>query len=256
MILQARCEGAGPAVVLLHGLFGAGRNLGGLARGLSGQARVISFDLRNHGQSGHAAAMDYETMAADVAESLAGQGVERAAIVGHSMGGKTAMALALSYPALVARLAVLDIAPVSYGAAHGQAAYVVAMRGLPLVPDLTRAAADAALAAAVPEPPLRAFLLNNLVLGAAPHWRLGLGEIAAALPDLMAWRDPPGAPPYPGPALFLRGGASDYVPDSAHAPIMQRFPNAKLQTVAGASHWLHADHPAEVLEALRRFLFA
>jgi pimeloyl-ACP methyl ester carboxylesterase len=255
MILHARAEGEGPAVVLLHGLFGAGRNLGVLARGLAGRARVVSFDLRNHGESGHAAAMDYGVMAADVAESLAGLGVERAAVVGHSMGGKTAMMLALTRPALVERLAVLDIAPVTYGEGHGHGGYVAAMRGLELSPGLSRAAADAAFAVAVPEAPLRAFLLNNLVLGERPHWRLGLDEIAAALPALMAWPAPEAAP-YARPALFLRGGASDYVTPPAESDIVRLFPRAQVETVEGASHWLHADHPVEVLSALQGFLAA
>jgi pimeloyl-ACP methyl ester carboxylesterase len=254
MILHARVEGEGPAVVLLHGLFGAGRNLGVLARALAGRARVVSLDLRNHGESGHAEGMDYEVMAADVAESLAGMGVERAAVVGHSMGGKTAMMLALTRPALVERLAVLDIAPVMYGAGHGHGGYVAAMRGLALSPGLSRAAADAALADAVPEAPLRAFLLNNLVLGERPHWRLGLAEIAAALPSLMAWPAVEAAP-YTGPALFLRGGASDYVTPAAESDILRLFPLAEISSIEGASHWLHADHPRETAAALGAFLF-
>jgi pimeloyl-ACP methyl ester carboxylesterase len=199
--------------------------------------------------------MDYAVMAADVAESLAGLGVERAAVVGHSMGGKTAMMLALTRPGLVERLAVLDIAPVTYREGHGHGGYVAAMRGLELLPGLSRAAADAALAVAVPEAPLRAFLLNNLVLGERPHWRLGLDEIAAALPALMAWPAPEAAP-YAGPALFLRGGASGYVTPRAEGDIVRLFPRAQVETVEGASHWLHADHPVEVLTALQGFLEA
>ncbi len=254
MILKARVEGAGPAVVLLHGLFGAARNLGGLARGLASRTRVVSLDLRNHGESGHAAEMDYAVMAADVAETLAALRIERAAVVGHSMGGKTAMMLALTRPALVERLAVLDIAPVTYDDGHGHGGYVAAMRGLALSLGLSRAAADAALSACVPEAPLRAFLLNNLVLGERPHWRLGLDQIAAALPALMAG-PPLAAAPYPGPVLFLRGGASDYVAPAAHGDILQLFPSAVIETVDGASHWLHADHPHEVAAALQAFLF-
>jgi pimeloyl-ACP methyl ester carboxylesterase len=255
MILHARDEGEGPVVVLLHGLFGAGRNLGVLARGLVGRARVVSLDLRNHGESGHAAGMGYAVMAADVAESLAALGVERAAVVGHSMGGKTAMMLALTRPALVERLAVLDIAPVTYDEGHGHAGYVAAMRALALTPDLGRAAADAALAGAVPEAPLRAFLLNNLVLGERPQWRLGLEEIAASLSDLVAWPDA-GLAAYPGPALFLRGGASDYVTAAAEPEILRLFPRAEIATVDGASHWLHAEKPREVVAALQEFLSA
>jgi len=252
MILNTAITGDGPPLVLLHGLFGSAKNLGALARGLSAQARVIAMDLRNHGASPHDAAMDYATMAGDVAETCAALGVERARVAGHSMGGKTAMALALTRPALVERLAVLDIAPVTYG--HNYDDYVKAMRAIELSPGLTRHAADAALATAVPEAPMRAFLLNNLILGEAPHWRMGLEEIAAAMPELFAWREVAGAR-YEGPTLFLRGGASNYVTPAADAVIQRLFPHAVRQTVAGASHWLHADKPAEVLTDLQEFFF-
>lgn len=253
MILNTIIQGEGPPLVLLHGLFGAAKNLGVVARGLSGQARVISMDLRNHGESPHSAVMNFPAMAADVAETCAAMGVAQARVVGHSMGGKTAMALALTQPELVERLAVMDIAPVSYN--HGYDDYIKAMQAIVLSPGLTRHAADAALAGAVEAPPMRAFLLNNLILGDAPHWRLGLDEIAAAMPDLLAWEDPPGAVPYTKPALFLRGGESDYVRPSADAAIRRLFPNAERETMEGASHWLHVDKPKQVIASLKRFCF-
>src|SRR3984957_3321013 len=163
MILNSIVNGEGPNVVLLHGLFGAARNLGVIARALSGTARVVSLDLRNHGDSPHGAAMDFSTMAADVAETMHSLGLAEASIVGHSLGGKTAMALALTQPQLVERLVVMDIAPVSYS--HDYDAYVAAMQAMELRPGLARHEADAALALVVEEPPMRAFLLNNLVLG-------------------------------------------------------------------------------------------
>jgi esterase len=253
MILNAIIQGDGPPLVLLHGLFGAAKNLGVVARGLSGQARVISMDLRNHGDSPHSPVMNFSAMAADVAETCAALGVAQARVVGHSMGGKTAMALALMQPELVERLVVMDIAPMSYS--HGYDDYIKAMQAIVLSPDLTRHEADAVLADVVEAPPMRAFLLNNLILGDAPHWRLGLDEIAAAMPDLLAWKDPAGTLPYTGPALFLRGGESDYVRPSADAAIQSLFPNAERETVEGASHWLHVDKPKQVIASLKRFLF-
>jgi pimeloyl-ACP methyl ester carboxylesterase len=253
MILNGIDQGSGPPVILLHGLFGAAKNLGVIARALSRQARVISLDLRNHGESPHAAAMDYAVMAADVAQTAAAMGVTQAAVVGHSMGGKTAMTLALTNAGLVARLAVLDIAPVAYH--HGYDGYVAAMRAIPLDAGLTRRAADAALAGAVPEPAFRAFLLNNLILGDQPRWRVALDEIGAAMPQLLAWQDPPGAP-YTGPALFIRGQNSDYVRDAALPKIGTLFAHFKLETVDNAGHWLHAEQPEKVISALKRFLFA
>ena len=254
MILNVLGAGAGAPVVLLHGLFGAAKNLGQIARALSTRAAVFSLDLRNHGDSPHAAAMDYPTLAADVAETMAAHGLPNAAVIGHSMGGKAAMTLALTQPALVDRLAVLDIAPVAY--VDGFDAYVRAMQAVPLSPTLTRHQAEAALAAAVPALALRQFFLNNLILGPAPHWRLGLTEIAAALPGLTSWTDPPGADPFIGPALFLNGANSSYVGPEAEAPIARLFPNATRRTIEGAGHWLHAEQPAAVIAALEEFLFA
>jgi pimeloyl-ACP methyl ester carboxylesterase len=258
MILNSIETGGGPPaasqpLILLHGLFGAAKNLGVIARGLSTQARIISLDMRNHGDSPHAPAMDYLSMADDVAETAAALNIKTALVVGHSMGGKTAMSLALSRPALVQKLVVMDIAPVAYN--HGYDSYVAAMRALPLTPSLTRHEADAALASAIPEAPMRSFLLNNLILGATPRWRLGLPEIAAAMPQLIGWQDPPGATPYTGPTLFLRGATSDYVRDSFREAILARFPGAAEKTIADAGHWLHAEQPAAVIAALKEFLF-
>jgi pimeloyl-ACP methyl ester carboxylesterase len=253
MILKSAISGDGPPVILLHGLFGAAKNLGVIARALSDGAQVIALDLRNHGDSPHAAGMDYTTMADDVAETAAAMGVAAAAVVGHSMGGKVAMSLALRRAGLVSRLAVLDIAPISYDHDHGD--YVRAMQGLKLRPALSRAKADEALAAAIPDPSLRAFLMNNLVLGAKPRWRLGLAEILEAMPALVGWADPPGWRPYEGPALFLRGADSDYVPSAASLDIQIRFPAVREQSIAEAGHWLHAEKPDQVIAALKEFLF-
>jgi pimeloyl-ACP methyl ester carboxylesterase len=154
---------------------------------------------------------------------------------------------------MVEKLVVMDIAPVAYR--HGHDSYVAAMRELPLSPSLTRHEADSALAEAVPEPAMRSFLLNNLILGAAPRWRLGLAEIAGAMPQLMGWQDPAGGEPYNGPTLFVRGATSDYVLDSAWEAIVERFPGAVEKTIAEAGHWLHAEQPAAVIAALKEFLF-
>ncbi|MDE8344583.1 MAG: alpha/beta fold hydrolase [Acidocella sp.] len=246
--------GDGPPVVLLHGLFGAARNLAGLSRGLSARFRVVAMDLRNHGESPRAAGMGFEVMAADVAETIARLGITQAMVAGHSLGGKTAMMLALMNPGLVARLAVLDIAPVSYN--HGYDKYVQAMQAVVLSPDLTRAKADEILAPVVRDAAMRAFLLNNLVLGPNMRWRVGLDEIGAAMPDLLAWRDPPAVSPYRGPTLFLAGGLSDYVTPYADAAISRLFADVRRVTVEGASHWLHAEKPGEVVASLEGFFSA
>jgi pimeloyl-ACP methyl ester carboxylesterase len=253
MILNSIEAGSGPDVLLLHGLFGAAKNLGVIARALAKRRRVISIDLRNHGESPHDAEMTYPVMAADVAETAASLGITRALVIGHSMGGKTAMALALARPELVERLAVLDIAPVTYH--HGYEAFVAGMRKIIPTPAITRHEADAALAGYVPEAAFRSFLLNNLILGEHAHWRLGLEEIAAAMPNLLRWDDPAAAP-YEGPAVFIRGKNSDYVNADAEEMIKALFPQATIETIEGAGHWLHAEQPKAVVAALEGFLEA
>ena len=180
--------GPGAAGALLHGLFGAARNLGVVQRALAPRFRVLAMDMRNHGASPHAAAMDYRAMAADVLETLDQRAALPAALVGHSMGGKAAMMAALTQPEQVSRLVVADIAPVAYE--HHNAEIVATLAGLKLSPGLTRAGADAALAEAVPDAGLRAFLLQNLVPGAHPGWRIGLHEIAAAMRAIEGWDAP------------------------------------------------------------------
>ncbi len=243
--------GAGPPVALLHGLFGAAGNFAAIQRRLATTRRVIAFDLRNHGDSPHDPAMSTLAMAEDVLDSLAALGVPSAALVGHSMGGKVAMRAALLRPDRVSRLLVADIAPVRYDPAFRGIAD--AMLALPLGPGLTRAAAEAALAPAVPDPAVRGFLLQNLRLGPAPAWRIGLQEIAAALPGIEGWDAPSGAR-YPGPVLMLRGERSDYVRPEHRPAVRALFPAARFMTLKGAGHWLHADAPDAFVEVVQAFL--
>jgi len=246
-------QGDGPPVVLLHGLFGTARNLGAVARGLSGQARVLSLDLRNHGDSPHDPAMDYAIMAADVAETMSAAGIASAAVVGHSMGGKVAMMLALTQPDRVEKLVVMDIAPIRY--AHSYDGYVEAMKQIPLNNEVNRRQANEILSSPIPDADLRVFLLSNLVLGENPHWRFGLDEIGGAMPRLLDWDLSAGTAPYAGPALFLRGGNSHYVMPESTALISELFPQAKIHTIEQAAHWLHAEQPKAVIAALQEFLF-
>jgi pimeloyl-ACP methyl ester carboxylesterase len=253
MILHAIESGppAASPVVLLHGLFGQARNFGALQRALSDRFRVIALDARNHGDSPHAARMDYPTMAADVLETLQARQALPCALIGHSMGGKTAMRLALDAPDALTRLLVADIAPVSYPSHHG--AYVAAMAALPLTPGLTRAAADAVLSEAIPDQVMRGFLLQNLRPGAAPAWRNGLAEIAAGLPALESW-PAVAAAPWPGPALFVRGALSDYVSPEHRPAIRALFPAARFVTIKQAGHLVHIDSPAVFLALVESLL--
>ena len=252
MQLQAKLSGSGSPVVLLHGLFGAGRNFGALQASLAATFRVVSLDLRNHGASPHGTGMDYAALAADVAETLAGLELGACAVLGHSMGGKVAMRLALDQPALVERLVVADIAPVAYDGTF--AAYAACMRGIDLAPGLSRGQAMAALEDTVPDPAIRGFLLMNLQFGAQPAWRIGLDEIIAGMADILDW--PSTNRQFAGPALFVSGARSDYVTQSRHAGIRALFPAAAFATVADAGHWLHVDNPGQFLQIVQDFLGA
>lgn len=252
MILHSVQSGEGPPVVLLHGLFGSARNFGFVQRALAPRFRVIAMDLRNHGDSPHAPGMRYAAMAADVQETLEALGTGPAAVIGHSMGGKTAMALALLWPETASRVMVCDIAPVTYQ--HGNAGVARAMLAIPLSPALTRKEADARLVDVQPKPDVRAFLLQNLRFGSTPAWRIGLAAIADAVPDLEGWESPPGQ--YPGPSLFVTGANSDYVQAEHRPAIRALFPSARFVAVKNAGHWLHADNPAGFLSVAEGFLAA
>jgi pimeloyl-ACP methyl ester carboxylesterase len=241
MILNATEMGQGAPVALVHGLFGRSQNLATLARRLSADFRVISLDLRNHGASPHAAGMSYPAMAADVLETLAARDALPAAILGHSMGGKAAMIIALTQPDSVRRLVVADIAPLAYR--HRNLALARTLLDLPLPPGLTRGDADRALRDEVPDPAVRGFLLQNLATGAAPAWRIGLAEIAEGIADIEGFPVIGDTTAYRGPSLFVRGATSGYVKDEAIPVISALFPGARLETIADAGHWLHADQP-------------
>ncbi|MFM7417285.1 MAG: alpha/beta fold hydrolase [Alphaproteobacteria bacterium] len=254
MRLQALEAGQGKPLVLLHGLFGSARNWGAVQKALAAEYRVVALDLRNHGASPHAPGMGYAAQAEDVAETLAALGIENAALLGHSMGGKVAMMLALTRPDLVERLIVADIAPRPYPPALR--ATVGAMQAVPLNPGLTRQEADQSLRAAVPEAPIRSFLLQNLRFEATPPaWRIGLSEIGAAMPEIEAFAPPQGAR-FAGPALAMAGALSPYIRAEDHAGFRALFPSVGFASIPRAGHWLHAENPEGFLATLREFLAA
>lgn len=243
-------DGDGRPLIIAHGLFGSARNWGVIARGLSADRPVIAVDMRNHGASPWTERHTYPEMAHDLAEVITAHGGV-ADILGHSMGGKAAMALALSHGEIVSRLIVADIAPVSYG--HSQLKYLAAMRAVDLDAVGTRRDADRQLQQSVSEPAIRAFLLQSLdVPGRA--WRLNLDTLERDMEAIMAF--PKIKASYHGPTLFLSGGASDYV-DVKHRPIIHElFPRARLAALPDAGHWLHAEKPADFIASVRMFLDA
>ena len=240
-----------PPLVIVHGLFGSARNWGAVARRLAAGRRVIVPDLRNHGDSGWTASHSYPELAADLAEVIDAHG-GIADVLGHSMGGKVAMVLALSHPARLRRLIVADIAPVAY--AHDQRQHIRAMRAVPLEGLTTRGDADRRLAATTADPALRAFFLQSLDLKAegGPRWRLNLDTLEAEMAHILGWPSPPGR--FDGPTLFLSGADSTYVLPEHRAAITSLFPAARFARIPGAGHWLHAEKPREFEAAVQVFL--
>lgn len=248
--LSYKSEGAaGPVVVILHGLLGSSANWRGIARKLGETHRVYSLDLRNHGASPHVDTMSYPAMADDVRAFLDDHAIDAATVVGHSMGGKTAMAFALDAPARVRRLVVVDIAPTVSHHDHGPT--LAAMASLDLHRVARRADAEAMLAASIPDAAMRMFVLQNLASSETGFaWRINLAGIATSMPALLDFPVDPAARPYPGPARFLRGADSDYVGPGDETAIRALFPRAEIVTIEGAGHWVHAEQPARFLEAL------
>ena len=239
-----------PPLLIAHGLFGSARNWGVIAKRLSADRHVISVDMRNHGDSPWFDSHQYVDLAADLAEVIAAHG-GRADVLGHSMGGKAAMALALSQPDLINRLIVADIAPVAY--THTQAHLIHAMRTVDLSVIEKRSDADAALAHVEPNAGVRAFLLQSLDVKAR-KWRLNLDALEAAMPDTVGWQDIDAQAQMP--TLFLSGADSHYVLTEHRAAIKRLFPNARFAKIPGAGHWLHAEKPREFEAAVTAYLTA
>lgn len=237
-------------VVLLHGLFGSGRNWMTIGRRLGATHRVLAPDLRNHGASPWASPMTYSAMAADLAEMLVHQANRPVTLVGHSMGGKAAMALALARPGLVRRLVVVDVAPVTYASTF--APYALAMRDADLDGVTRRAQVDEQLVEAVPDPGVRAFLLQNLVLDrdGGARWRVNLPILLASMEAISGFPDVPPGVRFDKPVLFVAGEHSDYLSPTQEPIVRRLFPDADVSVVRGAGHWVHAEKPAEFLAVL------
>lgn len=239
-----------PPLLIAHGLYGSGRNWGVIARRLADQRQVIAVDMRNHGGSLWSDRHDYPSMAEDLAEVITHHGGQ-ADVIGHSMGGKTAMMLALNHGDMVRRLVVADIAPVPYS--HTQLPFIAAMRAVDLSRIERRSDAEEMLAEQGVDKALQSFFTQSLDLP-SKRWRLNLDALAANMPAIMSFPERSGH--WSGPTLFLAGAESDYVRPEHRDRIRTLFPAARFAKIPGAGHWLHADKPREFEAAVRMFLNA
>lgn len=236
-------------VLLIHGLFGTLDNLGILARDLKQQHRVLQVDLRNHGQSGRADEMSYAAMAQDLVETLDDVGFQKIIVIGHSMGGKAAMALTALIPDCIEKLIAIDVAPVDYHVRRHDEIFA-AINAVTKAGLRDRTSATECMREHIKEDGVIQFLLKSFAQG---EWRFNVPVLLSQYDTITGWED---VPAWDHPALFIRGGLSPYVQDEYRSAIALQFPQAKAHVVAGAGHWVHAEKPEAVLRAVHRFIDA
>jgi len=245
--------GSGPPLLVLHGLFGSGSNWRSMARHLAATHTVHIVDSRNHGSSPWADSMDYTEMADDVLMLMDRLGLKQPAVMGHSMGGKTAMALALRHPQRVGRLLVVDVAPLSY--VDTLTPFAHAMHSIDMLAAATRAEVQARLQESVPDPSVVPFLMQNLVLqNDRFDWRINLLGVSAAMPQLCSFPSSLLGAHYGRPVTVLAGERSDYVVERDGSSFLPMFTQVEVDVIADAGHWLHADQPSAFLERVRHAL--
>lgn len=252
MLINFSEQGSGDPVILLHGMFGSLSNLGNLARHLSSDFRVISVDLRNHGESPHHQVMDLPSMAADIVALMDALDMDTAALVGHSLGGKVAMQAAMDEPHRVANVVVADISPVTY--APRQDAALDGLTALHQADIQDRREADEIMARYVSEPQVRAFLLKNLSRSDDGHYKLRLNMASILQNYGTSLVAAPAGQPYKGQALFIKGELSAYIQTKHGVTIERMFPNNRRATIEGVGHWLHAEKPQEFNALVAEFL--
>ena len=256
--LNAIEMGHGPVqLVFAHGVFGQGRNFGKVAKLLADQTTSVLLDLPNHGRSPWTDSFDFDLFADLVADELRARGAQEAPItlVGHSMGGKVAMRLALRHPELLSRLVVADMSPVARSGNDDFQHLIDSLLSLDLDRLGSRKDADDALAEKIPNTAVRAFLLQNLHRGTSGdgwQWLANLGLLQRSVDKLIDW--PPISGQWDGPVLWLRGENSDHVQPGDEPIMRDYFPAADLVTIPDAGHWLHADQPQAVAQAIGEFI--
>ena len=250
MKLHYQRVGSGRPLVILHGLFGSSDNWRGLAKQLAKRVQVITVDLRNHGKSPHSPAQNYQLMADDLAELLDDLSLRKVDIIGHSVGGKVAMAFAQRYRNRVNKLMVVDIAPRQYESDHNK--IFEALLAVDLSQYSKRSEVDKALSQALPDRAVRLFLLMNLELtGDNLTWRINLTALFENSPQFL---EPVCSDEkITVPSCFIRGGRSLYVQEADKVLIGTTFPNSEIVTIDQADHWVHVDAPQEFLAKVTEF---
>ena len=240
MHLNYQIHGEGQPLIILHGLFGTLENWGSQIKALAKHFQVIAVDLRNHGRSEHSNEMNYQLMAADIHQLTQDLDITKAHILGHSMGGKAAMQLALNNPSVIDKLIIVDIAPVTYSAHHEEV--FKGLHAVDLVSLKSRSDADKQLSQFIPEVGVRAFLLKNLYRTEEKTfaWRMNLETLYTKYADISA---APHGTPYPSTTLFIKGGNSNYMVPAYKDAVITLFPKAKYTIIKDAGHWPHAEKP-------------
>lgn len=250
--LNYKSFGQGDPIIILHGLFGTADNWQTVGKKLAEHYTVYLVDQRNHGRSPHHPQMTYADMAEDLHHFMESHWIFKAHIIGHSMGGKTAMQFAWMYPDMVEKLIVVDIAPKAYPGGHEE--IFRAMQKLELSQIESRSEAEEALKADISSLGIRQFLLKNLSRKkeGGYRWKMNLDALWTHYDDILA--QPPHKGAYTGPALFIRGGKSRYIQEADEALIQKEFPGARVATIEEAGHWVHAEAPKALLQQVHTFL--
>ncbi len=244
-----REEGSGTPIMILHGLYGSGDNFGTIGRALAEDHHVILVDERDHGRSPHTDRITYPLMAEDVHALVEKLGLKDLVLVGHSMGGKTAMAFAQRWPELLKHLVVIDIGPREYPIGE-HAIIVEALASSDLANKSSRQEVEEHLAKSISEPGVQQFLLKSLYWEEPGKlaWRMNVDLLQRDMDDILAALGPEVVRV---PTLFIRGGKSPYIPREDIPQLKEQFPNSRVETIAFAGHWVHAQAPDEVLELIR-----
>lgn len=250
--LNYKVMGEGQDLIILHGLFGSLDNWMSLAKQWSNEYKVWLIDQRNHGKSPHSEDFSYLHMAKDLEHFIEQNKIEEPIILGHSMGGKTAMEFAVNFPARVKKLIVVDIAPVKYQVHH----YTILEALNSIKPDQlkSRNQADELLSKLIPEFGIRQFLLKNLDRNSdgGYQWKFNLQTLEREIVPISEWSISDGS--YDGPSLFVKGESSDYIQSHYASEIVGKFPNYELEEVQGAGHWIHAEQPEIFFELVSGFM--